>query len=265
MAKQEIASGYSNNNLPYARIGSGRHKLVVFEGLNFSHKPPSGLALRMNSAMFRGLSADYTVYMIGRKPGLPEGYTMRDMANDYAVMVREEIGGPVDIAGMSTGGPPALWFALDHPGLVRKLVLVSTGYRLSDYGKKAQLEMLKAARTGNKRKTAAATAGLLTHGMTEKLMRLLFSLMAPLMYDKGDSLSDGIAELEAEDQFDFSEHLSEITVPTLVIGGANDPLYPLKETAEGIPDAKLILYENAGHTASMKKEFKRDLLAFLEK
>lgn len=265
MTKQRILSGFSANDLPYMTIGEGPKKLVVFEGLNFTHKPPSGIGLRMVLRIYRALLIpDYTVHIVGRRPGLPEGTTMRDMANDYAVMVRDEIGPPVDIAGISTGGPPALWFASDHTELVRKLVLISTGYRLSDHGKKAQLEVLKAARTGDKRATAVATAALISKGFLGILMKLLLWTIAPIMYEKGDSLSDGIAELDAEDKFDFKDRLASIKVPTLVIGGAEDRLYLIRETAAGIPDAKLILYERTGHSAMMKKVFKGDLKKFLE-
>ncbi|MBN2075060.1 MAG: alpha/beta hydrolase [Dehalococcoidales bacterium] len=264
MAKQTITSGYSANELPYSKIGDGPKQFVVFEGLNFTHKPPSKEKLGMDARMFRGFPSDYTIWVIGRKPGLPEGSSVKDWADDYANMVREEIGAPVDIGGISTGGPPALCFAADYPELTRKLVLVSTGYRLSDYGKKTQLDMLRAARTGNKRATAAFDADLISKGFLRILLRGFFWCIAPMMYEKGDSLADGIAELEAEDAFNFKDRLGEIKVPTLVIGGAEDPLYPMKETAEEISGAKLILYEKAGHGASMKKEFKRDLVAFLE-
>ncbi|MBN2074443.1 MAG: alpha/beta hydrolase [Dehalococcoidales bacterium] len=261
MSKLKITTGYSSNNLPYMKMGDSPRILVVFEGLNFNHKPPAGMALRMNSMMFKVIVQDYTVYMVGRKPGLPEGYTMRDMSNDYAEMIRHDIGTIVNISGVSTGGPIAQWFTVDHPELVRKLVLISTGYRLSDFGKQAQLKMLEAARTGSRRTTAASMIGLILKGLTGRLVSGLFWLMGPMIY--GSDMSDGIAELDAEDKFNFKERLPEIKVPTLVIGGAEDPLYLIRETAEGIPDARLILYENAGHTAMMKKDFQNTVLNFL--
>lgn len=264
MSRKSIITGYSSNNLPFARIGTGPEILVAFEGLNFNHTPPKGMSLKMNAKMFMGLPDSYTVYLAGRKPDLPINSTMEDIAEDYAVMIREDIGEPVCVAGMSTGGPPAMCLAAEHPELVRKLVLISTGYCLSDFGKKAQLRMLEAARTGSKRKTAAATSDLLFHGFTGTVMKALFWLTGPLMYPPGNSLSDGIAELTAEDRFNFADRLKDIKVPTLLIGGEDDPLYPIRETAEGIPGADLILYPNSGHAASLKKEFKLDLLKFLQ-
>ena len=73
------------------------------------------------------------------------------------------------------------------------------------------------------------------------------------------------ATIEAEDQFNFKEGLAQITAPTLVVAGTKDFFYTpdlVGETAAGIPDARLILYEGMGHPAS-GKEFSRDVLAFL--
>jgi len=72
-----------------------------------------------------------------------------------------------------------------------------------------------------------------------------------------------MVELEAEDKHDFKERLAEIKVPTLVIGGEEDFFYPIRETAAGIPNAKLILYEGVGHLAMMKRQFSEDVIAFL--
>ena len=72
--------------------------------------------------------------------------------------------------------------------------------------------------------------------------------------------------VQAEDRHTFKDRLSEIAAPTLVIAGDKDPFYSetlFRETAEGIPNAKLILYPGMGHPAS-GKQFRQDVLAFLE-
>jgi pimeloyl-ACP methyl ester carboxylesterase len=83
------------------------------------------------------------------------------------------------------------------------------------------------------------------------------------MFGSPDDPSDGLVELEAEDRFNFEEHLADIKVPTLIIGGENDCFYLIRETAEGIPSARLILYKKAGHMAMMKRRFRLEILAFL--
>ncbi|MDG6223827.1 MAG: alpha/beta hydrolase [Candidatus Bathyarchaeota archaeon] len=77
--------------------------------------------------------------------------------------------------------------------------------------------------------------------------------------------SDVVVTIEAEDKHNFKEFLFQINIPTLVIGGVDDFFYPIKETAEEIPNAELILYENFGHNAWMdnRKKFQKDILDFL--
>ncbi len=141
-------TGYFKNGLPYVCIGSGPRNLVVFEGGGFENKPPSGMMLRWVRSSFEGFAEDYTVYSVLRKPGLPAGYSMRDMSEDYATMIRDEFEGPVDVMGVSTGGPMAQHFAADHPELVRRLVLAATGYRLTEEGRELQWGMVESARQG---------------------------------------------------------------------------------------------------------------------
>jgi len=51
--------------------------------------------------------------------------------------------------------------------------------------------------------------------------------------------------------------------PNTVNAQEEDFFYPIRETAVGIPNAKLILYEGVGHDAMMKRQFSEDVLAFL--
>jgi hypothetical protein len=92
----EASAGYTRIGLPYNRFGHGPRPLLIIQGLMFENKPQSRLAL----GMYNFLREDYTVYSVLRKPGLPPGYTFGEMAGDYAAMIREEFGGPVDVIGI---------------------------------------------------------------------------------------------------------------------------------------------------------------------
>jgi pimeloyl-ACP methyl ester carboxylesterase len=100
-------------------------------------------------------------------------------------------------------------------------------------------------------------------GVTLLLFKSMFWLFGKSAFGSPSNPSDGLVEIEAEDKHDFKERLAEIKVPTLVIGGDKDFFYPIRETAEGIPGARLVLYKGTGHTAIMKREFNADVLAFL--
>lgn len=264
MAKVDIETGFSGNGLPYARIGNNPRKLVIFGGLDFEHRPPSGISLRMTSSNFKLLAQDFTVYMVSRKPGLPQGYSLRVMADDYAVMIKEELGAPLDVMGLSTGGTIAQHFALDHPELVRRLVLALTGYCLTERGAELQRHMGELA---SQRRWGAAYASMVTAIYPSGFKKYLFQCFARLFGGMGapEDPSDGLVEIEAEDKHDFSQRLADIKVPTLVIGGDDDFFYPIVETAQGIPNARLVLYEGFGHNVmiSRNRQFNEDIRAFL--
>ncbi|HUT96941.1 MAG TPA: alpha/beta hydrolase [Dehalococcoidales bacterium] len=264
MARTEVETGYSQNGLPYVRIGNSSRKLVVFSGLDFEHRPPSGLNLRMAKSKFKHLIRDFTVYLVSRKPGLPEGYSLRDMSDDYAVMIKEEIGAPVDVMGMSTGGVIAQYFAVDHPELIRRLVLALTGYRLTEEGAELQKRMGDLARQGKWRAAySVMMTGIYPSGFKKFLFKCLVGLFGGISAPKDPS--DGLVEIEAEDKHDFWRRLPDIKTPTLVIGGDEDYFYPIAETAERIPNARLVLYEGFGHNVIFGKgrQFDEDVWAFL--
>lgn len=257
-------SGHTRNGLPYNRFGDGPSTVVIFQGLVFENKPLSGLDARFTLGMYSFLEPHYTVYVVTRRKGLPKGYTLKDMADDYAEMIEQEFGGPVDVIGTSTGGSICQQFAADHPGLVRRLVVHSSAYKLGPAGKDAQLRARDLAREGKWRQVGAV--------MLEFVIRpawyrgALIWAVSPLMaLGTPEDPSDLIVTIDAEDKFDFKNRLPEIVAPTLVIAGAEDPGYTellFHETAAGIPDSKLVLYPGMGHPAK-GRQFESDVLAFL--
>ena len=105
----------------------------------------------------------------------------------------------------------------------------------------------------------------MTSGVTNPIFKMGFWLLGKSVFGATNDAADGLVELEAEDNFNFKERLVDIKVPTLVIGGENDSFYPIRETAEGIPAAKLILYKKSGHTAMFRSSFNRDVFSFLSR
>ncbi len=269
MARSDATAGYFQNGLPYNRLGDGPRPLVVFQGLLFENKPLTGLMGRAFLRSYKFLEEDFTVYVVTRKSGLPDGYSMRDMADDYATMIGQELGGPVDVIGTSTGGSIVQHFAADHPDLVRRLVIHSSAYTLSDEAKRLQMQIGRLARQRQWRKAYAVMLGFMVprQGVAKYVARPIVWLGSLLAGSLGapEDPSDLVVTIEAEDKHDFQDRLAQITAPTLVLAGDEDPFYSetlFRETAEGIPNAKLILYKGMGHPASGKR-FSQDALAFL--
>lgn len=258
------SNGTFRGGLPYARFGRGRRPLVVLVGLSAENKV-SPMMARM---MYRFLSEEYTVYFVTRRPGLPRGYTMTDMADDYAVMIREEFGGPMDVVGVSTGGSIALYLAADHPDLVRRLVIHSSAHTLNEEAKRLQLEFARLGGLGQWQAAFALISGTMMPrtGPLKPLARPLASAAGWLMSRRPPrDASDMVVTVQAEDKHAFRGRLHEIRMPTLVAGGTEDPFYCaelFRETAAGIPGSRLALYEGKGHV-QLGKQLERDMLEFL--
>jgi pimeloyl-ACP methyl ester carboxylesterase len=231
----------------------------------FEHKAPTGLMARIMLGTHSYLREAFTTYVVTRRPGLPHGYTMRDMAADHAANIREKLSPPVDVLGSSTGGSIALHLAADHPDLVRRLVIHSSAHTLGGAAKEVQLRVGDLAAKGKWREASSELLGFAFSGsrygrLLAPIASLMMALTAP------EDPSDLIVTIEAEDKHAFKDRLGEIMAPTLVIAGDRDAFYSerlFRETAEGIPDSRLILYPGMGHPAS-GKEFQRDTLAFLK-
>lgn len=263
MSRLTAKSGYFNSGLPYNKSGHGPKPLVIFQGLMFENKPQKGMTFG-----YGFLKKDYTLYAVLRKPGLPQGYTLKDMADDYAGMIDQEFGCAVDVIGVSTGGSLAQHFAADHPNLLRRLVIHSSAHTLGDAGKQVQLKIMRLAQQG---KVAQAWQTMISFVLPPsgiwKLLSPPLTWVGARLLSLGvpSDLSDLIVTIVAEDQHAFKDRLSEISAPTLVIAGLNDPFYSptlFRETAEGIPHARLVLHERVRHPATGKL-FERDVLAFL--
>lgn len=262
--RNAVSTGVFRNGLPYARFGTGPRPLVVFAGLGAENT----VSPRMARMMYRFLGEAYTVHLVTRRPGLPQGCTLADMADDYATMITQEFGEPVDVIGVSTGASIALHFAADHPELVRRLVLHSGAHTLNDDAKRLQLEFARLGGLGRWQAAFALLSGTMLprSGPLKAIGRPLTQVAGWLMSRRPPKdASDLIITVQAEDALAFRDRLPEIRVPTLVAGGTEDPFYSaglFRETAAGIPGARLALYEGMGHPAHGKR-FHRDVLAFL--
>lgn len=113
-----VKKGVFDNGIPYVRFGKCERVLLFFGGGPGAYLPSTFMIKVLGN--FKHLAKHYDICAVSRKSQLPEGYTTRDMSEDYAELVRNEFnGGPVDVMGTSYGGLIAQHLAADHPELIR--------------------------------------------------------------------------------------------------------------------------------------------------
>ena len=262
---RSVREGSLHGGLPYLAVGQGP-PLVVFSGLSAEHANPTGLARRFELQTLKPMARHFTVYAVNRRPGLPAGSTIGDLAGHYAQAIANEFQGPVAIEGISTGGSIAQQFAIDHPHLVRRLVLAATACRLSPHGREVQRRFAELTRQGRSRR-AYATLGP-TLAATAAGGRVLAGLMWLFgASQRVEDPSDMLVTVAAEDAFDACPELGRITAPTLMVAGGRDRFYSPElfwDTAERIPNARLALYQDKGHAGVMThKPAIREIVDFL--
>ena len=254
---------------PYVRFGSGPENLVILPGLTLDNEPANRFAAWTYRLGFGRFARDYAVYVINRRRGMPPGYTTQDMAADYAAVLEQKLG-PSHIMGFSTGGDIAQYVALNHPVALQSLVLVVSACRLSEEGRATCQRWLTLARGGRWQELRADMASVAVSGETNKrLARAFMKVFGRFVFKVPSDPSDFLTTLEADLGHDTTGRLGEISAPTLVIGGSEDPFFSedlLRETAEKIPDATLRLYEGVGHGVpkERKRRYEQDALAFLD-
>jgi pimeloyl-ACP methyl ester carboxylesterase len=248
--------------LPYAALGDGP-PLAVLAGLS----PTTGFE---GDTMVRATAGPFTaparrLFVFNRRPGLPRGMTMAELAAEHADALRAIGGGPVDVIGTSTGGSIAQQLAADHPDAVRRLVLVSTACRLGPLGRDLQRRAAARIRAGADGQALALMAASIVPPRRGQLAAGVAARLLGRRLVRGD-LSDMATTIEAEDGFDLAR-CPPVPAPTLILAGRDDRFYSpelFAETAALIPGADLRVFPGRGHITVMRDpRFRPAFTAFL--
>ncbi|MEM8576263.1 MAG: alpha/beta hydrolase [Pseudomonadota bacterium] len=189
----------------------------------------------------------------GRSGGAPETWTLDRWADDVAELcARLGIARPW-VLGQSFGGMVAMRLATRHPGLASKLVLSSTAAKFE------LEETVRMAGSLGGPEAAAAARQLFTAPSAEAYAN--YARVCLPLYTRGGSVTRAHAIHKPEvtvhffdgemRDMDMRADLAAVEVPTLVLGGALDPVTPVlcsEEIAAAIGDnADLRIFEGCGH------------------
>jgi pimeloyl-ACP methyl ester carboxylesterase len=239
-----------------ARLNDGLSVITVGEGPPLVSIPGLGPGADLSAAVSRSdtwsaralaTATGRTVHQINRPLDMPTGTTIADVARWYATALRERFDGPVDVVGASAGGVTALQLALDHPDVVRRLVVEIAAARLGDRGRQLLLDNVRL--DGRRWRAAWAGSALMARGP----MRIL-GMLALVPTGSRPRAAGEVAMIRAGQSWDVTARLGEITAPTLVVGGTRDAVFPaelIAATARGIPGAELVLLPRRGHFTTL--------------
>jgi pimeloyl-ACP methyl ester carboxylesterase len=174
----------------------------------------------------------------GQTPGL-----FVERVEGYAEWLREFIeaahSAPCFLLGHSLGGAIVLRIALDHPELLKGIVLVGTGVRL-----RVAPKILEGIKQDFDAAVSFIVRSCYTKEASEELIRDVIQLTRQV------TPQQLLADFTACDQFDITEQAERIHLPTLIIVGREDVMTPVKYSeflSRKITGSRLVILDNAGH------------------
>ncbi|MCB0765300.1 MAG: alpha/beta hydrolase [Flavobacteriales bacterium] len=186
---------------------------------------------------------------------VPDTMTMSDYASDLRTLLSTMKVDEVVLCGLSMGGYIALAFLSKYPELVRGLVLCNTRATADDAAarKKRQALARKVLADG----TNAVTDDLIGPMLGERALRTRPDIVngVKAMLDRQAPRAVAAAAKGMAMRQDRSGMLSGITVPTLIITGADDRAIPVAESEamhKAIPGSELTVIRNVGHLSNLE-------------
>lgn len=251
------------DRFPYAAVGDGE-PVVVLSGLSPVTGVDGDRAVEGMVGPFAALAGQRCLLALNRRSHLPRGMTMAELAAEHAAAIRTNLPAPVDVIGVSTGGSIAQQLAADHPGVVRRLVLVSSASRLGPEGRLLQRRVAARVRAGAYRRAfAVMAAGLVPPRRGQVAAGAAAWLLGPKLAPDTQGLDDMATTIEAEDDFDLASCRARIAAPTLIVAGRDDRFYSpalFERTASLIPGSELHLLDGRGHVTVMRDRRLREAL-----
>lgn len=251
--------------MDYVRFGRGKQVLILLPGLGDGLHTVKGTALAM-AWMYREFVKDYTVYVFSRRQNLPAGWTTRDMARDQKAAMDALGIRKAQVIGVSMGGMIAQHLAADYPETVEKLVLLVTAPMSNHILSQSIMEWVDLAQRDDHAALMDSNVRKIYSDAYYRHHKWLIPVMGVLT--KPRSYDRFFVQAEACRTHNAWEKLTQLQLPTLVIGGEKDQVLggdPFRLLAERIPDAQLRMYPQWGHGLYEEEPtLNRTLLTFLQ-
>ena len=205
----------------------------------------------------------------GESEATEGGYGMDQLADDVVALMDHLGIGQAVVGGMSMGGY-VLHALLDrHPEKVRAAIFIVTrSVADSAKAKRKRTALAGQVEAGRIEAPAEAFEPILFTDKTINERDYLVRKVRQWMLDAAlEALTGALAGMR--DRKDYLAELPRFNLPALVMGGELDNCIPpdnARITAEGLPNARLVIIPGAGHMANMEEPaaFNAAVLDFLK-
>lgn len=204
---------------------------------------------------FRVLAPDLPGF--GRSPAELGYVTMERFADDLAELLDARgVDEPVHLCGLSMGGYIAWQFWRKHAERLRSLILCDT--RAAADTPEAREGRLKMAAHVLEYGAAAVSEMMLPKMFAPATLREQPDVVAAIRQTIVDTDRESIAAAQhgMATRPDMRECLPQVTLPTLVVVGAEDQLTPpaeMRALADALPNAQFLEVAGAGHMAPLER------------
>lgn len=199
---------------------------------------------------FRVVRYDQRGHGRSELPGDPFGF--EELGEDV-VRLLDDLGVErASFCGISMGGATGLWLAVNAPHRLDRLVVACSAAKFGE-----PEGWHERARVVREQGMAAIADGVVDRWFTPRLRADAPAVVARFRERLLASPVAGYAACcEALAGWDYRERLAEISVPTLVLAGADDPATPPEQgafVADRVPDARLVVIPAAAHLANVEQ------------
>jgi pimeloyl-ACP methyl ester carboxylesterase len=258
----------NDSSIDYDAVGEGP-PLLLIGGMGFGRwswfKQSPAL-----SRYFRVITFD--IRNVGHLDAEEGAYSVSNLAAHTAALLDHLGIERAHVLGTSLGGFVAQELALRRPELVGRLVLISTSYGGSDHEPMSPATLRKMLGWGTIKQQDSVRQGLEVAVSEEypENNSEEFDQMVDWRIADSPPLADYIKQMVAGSKFDASSGIEEIRKPALILHGKDDRVVPVSNAeslSEKLPDAKLQVFENAGHLVFVERadEVNAEILSFLQK
>lgn len=252
--------------MDYFSFGKGKRILAIIPGLSIKSV--------MNSAndiveAYNILSSDFTIYVFDRKMAMPDNYSIFDMANDTAYVIKKLGINKLSLFGASQGGMISMVIAINYPELVENLIVGSSSAFCTTQASKIFKEWILLA---NERKCTELCLSFGRYIYPKEVFDKyhdFFIEMSKIIDDK--ELDNFIIMTRSMLDFNILKDLYKIKCPILDLSSKDDLIFGIEASnnlAEALINNEYVsyLYDDYGHAAyDLAPDYKRKIAEFIKK